>query len=37
MGDGVLAYFGRPRAHEDELVRAVRASLSIVAAVTRLQ
>lgn len=37
MGDGVLAYFGWPRAHEDEPERAVRAGLSIVAAVARLQ
>ena len=27
MGDGVLAYFGWPRAHEDEAERAVRAAL----------
>jgi class 3 adenylate cyclase len=26
MGDGVLAYFGYPRAHEDEAERAVRAA-----------
>ena len=25
MGDGVLAYFGWPQAHEDEAERAVRA------------
>ena len=25
MGDGVLVYFGWPRAHEDEAERAVRA------------
>ena len=30
MGDGVLAYFGWPRAHEDEAERAVRAGLAIV-------
>ena len=29
MGDGVLAYFGWPRAHEDEAERAVRAGLAI--------
>ena len=27
MGDGVLAYFGFPRAHEDDAERAVRAGL----------
>lgn len=29
MGDGVLAYFGFPQAHEDDAVRAVAAALSI--------
>ena len=29
MGDGVLAYFGWPRAHEDEAERAVRADPSV--------
>jgi class 3 adenylate cyclase len=33
MGDGVLVYFGYPRAHEDNAERAVRAGLDIVAAV----
>jgi class 3 adenylate cyclase len=37
MGDGVLAYFGFPRAHEDDAERAVRAGLEIEAAVTRLE
>jgi class 3 adenylate cyclase len=37
MGDGVLAYFGWPRAHEDEAERAARAGLAIVAAVARLE
>ncbi|TIS39496.1 MAG: hypothetical protein E5W95_13230 [Mesorhizobium sp.] len=36
MGDGVLAYFGWPRAHEDEAERAVRAGLAIAAAVANL-
>ena len=27
MGDGVLAYFGWPQAHEDDAERAVRAGL----------
>src|ERR1700680_90237 len=30
MGDGILAYFGFPRAHEDDAERAVRAGLEIV-------
>ena len=29
MGDGVLAYFGYPQAHEDEASQAVRAGLAI--------
>ena len=37
MGDGVLAYFGWPRAHEDDAERAVRAGLALVAAVGRLR
>jgi len=36
MGDGVLIYFGYPRAHDDDAERAVRAGLDIVAAVGRL-
>ncbi|MEH2556280.1 putative ATPase/class 3 adenylate cyclase [Bradyrhizobium algeriense] len=36
MGDGVLAYFGYPRAHENEAERAVRAGLAAAAAVRRL-
>jgi class 3 adenylate cyclase/tetratricopeptide (TPR) repeat protein len=32
IADGVLAYFGYPRAHEDDAERAIRASLDIVAA-----
>ena len=31
MGDGVLAYFGYPRAHEDDAEQAVRAGLAPVA------
>jgi predicted ATPase/class 3 adenylate cyclase len=30
MGDGVLCYFGWPRAHEDDAERAIRAGLAIV-------
>jgi class 3 adenylate cyclase/predicted ATPase len=37
MGDGVLVYFGYPRAHEDDAERAVRAGLEIAAAVTSLE
>ncbi|HZZ25408.1 MAG TPA: adenylate/guanylate cyclase domain-containing protein [Roseiarcus sp.] len=37
MGDGVLAYFGFPRAHEEDAERAVRASLDIAAVVARLE
>jgi class 3 adenylate cyclase len=37
MGDGVLAYFGYPRAHEDDAERAVRAGLEIVAEVVKLE
>ena len=36
MGDGILAYFGYPTAHEDDAVRAVRAALEIVPAVGSL-
>ena len=37
MGDGVLAYFGFPRAHEEDAERAVRAGLDIAAAVAKLE
>lgn len=37
MGDGVLTYFGYPRAHEDDPERAVRAGLDLVAAVARIK
>src|SRR5438309_580268 len=30
MGDGVLAYFGYPQAHEDDTERAVRTGLALV-------
>ena len=33
MGDGVLIYFGYPRAHEDDAERAVRAGLAVIEAV----
>jgi class 3 adenylate cyclase/predicted ATPase len=37
MGDGVLAYFGWPRAHEDEAERACRTGLAVTKAVSRLR
>src|SRR6266704_7024603 len=37
MGDGVLAYFGYPQAHEDDAEQAVRAGLALVDAVPNLQ
>jgi class 3 adenylate cyclase/predicted ATPase len=36
MGDGILAYFGWPLAHEDDAERAVRAGLAAAAATARL-
>ena len=36
LGDGVLAYFGYPHAHEDAAERAVRAARDIVHAIGRL-
>jgi class 3 adenylate cyclase len=37
MGDGVLAYFGYPRAHEDDPERAVRSALALIEAVPSLR
>src|SRR5262249_59387462 len=37
MDDGVLAYFGYPRAQEDDAEQAVRAALVLVDAVADLQ
>jgi len=37
FGDGILAYFGYPVAHEDDAERTVRAGLDIIAAVARLE
>jgi class 3 adenylate cyclase len=37
MGDGALAYFGYPEAHEDDAERAVRSALALVEAVARLR
>lgn len=36
MGDGLLAYFGWPEAHEDDPERAVNAGLALVGAIARL-
>jgi len=36
MGDGMLVYFGFPRAHEDDPERAVRAGLDVVSAIADL-
>src|SRR5215467_3110498 len=37
MGDGILAYFGYPRAHEDDAERAVRSGLDLIREVDRLK
>jgi class 3 adenylate cyclase len=37
MGDGVLSYFGFPRAHEDDAERAVRAGLEVSAVIPKLE
>lgn len=37
MGDGVLAYFGYPRAHEDDAERALHAGLELAASVPKLE
>jgi predicted ATPase/class 3 adenylate cyclase len=36
LGDGVLAYFGYPQAHEEDAERAVRAGLALTEAVAKL-
>jgi class 3 adenylate cyclase/predicted ATPase len=36
LGDGLLVYFGYPRAHEDDAQRAVRAGLGIIEAIAQL-
>jgi class 3 adenylate cyclase/predicted ATPase len=36
MGDGVLAYFGYPEAHEDDAVQAIHSALSILDGITTL-
>ena len=37
MGDGMLAYFGYPRAHEDDAEHAIHAGLGIVESVRKLE
>jgi class 3 adenylate cyclase len=37
MGDGVLAYFGYPRAHEHDAERAVQTGPALVEAVPKLE
>lgn len=37
LGDGVLAYFGYPQAHEDDAEKAALAGLDLVASVTALK
>jgi predicted ATPase/class 3 adenylate cyclase len=36
LGDGVLAYFGYPQAHEEDAEQAVRAGLALIDAVAKL-
>lgn len=36
FGDGVMAFFGWPRAHEDDAVRAIHAALEITSAVPKI-
>jgi len=36
LGDGMLIYFGYPRAHEDDAERAIRAGLEMVVAISEL-
>ncbi|MCK1683617.1 AAA family ATPase [Bradyrhizobium sp. 147] len=36
LGDGVLAYFGYPQAHEEDAERAVRAGLTLIEGVAKL-
>ena len=37
LGDGLVVYFGWPRAHEDDAVRAIRTGLEMTKEVSRLQ
>jgi class 3 adenylate cyclase len=36
LGDGLMIYFGFPRAHEDDAIRSVHASLGVLAGVSTL-
>jgi len=36
MGDGVMAFFGWPHAHEDDAIRAVHAGLEAISAITKV-
>jgi class 3 adenylate cyclase/tetratricopeptide (TPR) repeat protein len=36
LGDGVMAYFGWPEAHDDDVERAVRAGLAMLEAISKL-
>src|SRR6185437_15134096 len=36
FGDGIMAFFGWPRAHEDDAVRAVRAAFEVVTYVSQI-
>src|SRR5689334_10071097 len=37
LGDGLMVYFGWPKAHEDDAVRAIRAGLELAQAVSELK
>ena len=37
IGDGALAYFGFPEAHEDDAERAIRAGLALLDAIARIE
>lgn len=37
LGDGIVAFFGYPHAHEDEAERAIRVALDIVAALAQIE
>jgi class 3 adenylate cyclase/tetratricopeptide (TPR) repeat protein len=37
IGDGILAYFGYPKAHEDDAERAIRSAIGLISAVGVLQ